>query len=140
MGPLASTKRHKFTWVETIAAERGAWAAALRWGYPRELFPGELESSIWYRYGHICVFWFNAVAVEREGDMSLHICADPEFRSGREAARVMYGIYAIAGVLGAKRLTANVSANHSGVMGYCKRLGWRHDEGSGLHVYDLGEG
>lgn len=63
-----------------------------RWGYPRDLAPGELTVSYWFAYGDDVLFWYNSDAGHPELSSMLHVCVAAEAR-GRALDR--WGLVAV---------------------------------------------
>lgn len=95
------------------------------WGYPRPIEEIELTESGWWRYGHDCILWIQAVKEERMTGI-LHLCVAPSSRVVHKmgARRLFQGVDILADLYCLELLIATDCEEGGPVADYLRRLGW----------------
>ena len=115
---------------------------ALEWGYPREIHEFELQDGAWVKYGEKVLIWFTPGP--EEDTVCLHVIGDPVHSKGLGSARNLMALETIAELLGANRLYALLSVEHTAqgvpvaaMRRYLRMRGWAENQWGAYR--DLGE-
>ncbi len=113
----------RFTEARGLGEKAALAKIVVDWGYERVFEPMEVVESWWLRYGP-AIAWL----CPYDEDLQLHVCVDPEYRSGY-ARFFLTGIVVVAQLLGYERLVW-FGVPDDLVSSYLRRMGWRDfDEG-----------
>ncbi len=119
------------TWATEPDQKRACALDVISWHYPRPIWPFELESGYWFRYGPSAVFWYQWLDSDPTlRSLILHLCIAPEARGLIYPRDWLAGVRILGEILGGDRLIVTGVVGDAKIPEYLKRMGWEEREGA----------